>query len=84
MLVLEFRNEDFSHIELAVFAKKAVQDNICVYPHLKTDCNYEITGEGIRSGTDITENGIDFPINVCYTTHFKTLSRCVSIRTRLN
>ena len=61
MLVLEFRNADFSKIEIVAFSGKSKQDNICVYPVLDKDTEYEMDGKVI------SENGIDIPITMPHT-----------------
>ena len=43
MLVLEFRNSDFSKIELVVFTHKMMQTNIRVYPWVDTQLKYQIS-----------------------------------------
>jgi len=75
MLVLEFRNEDFSCIELVVFAKKAMQSNLCVYPILDTKQTYRLHPDTVRSGADMDKNGIDFPIHENYTARFLSLEK---------
>lgn len=59
MLVLEFRNEDFSEIELVVFTKKLVQENIRVYPV----CNADYWYSSCKSGSELSGEGIDFRIS---------------------
>lgn len=61
MLVLEFRNVDFSKIEIVVFTGKSKQDNICIYPVLDKDAQYEMDGKAISG------NGIDIPITMPHT-----------------
>ncbi len=75
MLVLEFRNPNFSEIELVVFTKKAMQKNIRVYPVLQKRCMYTV-GEGeAKSAEEIDETGIDFQIGDCYNAQFLTLKK---------
>ena len=57
--MLEFRNEDFSEIELVVFTKKLVQENIRVYPV----CNADYWYGDHKSGRELAEEGIDFRIS---------------------
>ena len=64
MLVLEFRNEDFSKAEIVAFSGKSKQDNVCVYPVLGSDCEYLIDETTTLSGEEIMENGINIPINM--------------------
>jgi len=70
MLVLEFRNEDFSKIEVVAFAKKMLQDNIYVYPHTDNVSEYEISDNKNMSARDISENGISMKVTNCYTAQF--------------
>lgn len=74
MLVLEFRDPDFSNIELVVFAKKAMQSNLCVYPVLDSGAGYRLQGK-VRSAGDILKNGIDFAIHENYSAQFLTLTK---------
>ena len=74
MLVVEFRNEDFSRIELVVFTKKAMQSNLRVYPLLDSKESYGWKDATVRSGADLEKNGIDFPIHENYTAQFLTLN----------
>jgi len=66
MLVLEFRNEDFSKIEIVSFSAKCKQDNICVYPVLDEKSEYKHDGKTVYSGAEITQNGIDIPVKSAY------------------
>jgi curved DNA-binding protein CbpA len=54
MLALEFRNADFSKIEIVVFSGKSKQDNICIYPVLDKDAEYEIDGSNLTKEVEIT------------------------------
>ena len=74
MLVLEFRNDDFSKIELVVFSKKTIQDNICVYPILNDSYSYKFSDK-IKTGKEIFEEGIDFPVNACFTAQFMQINK---------
>lgn len=72
MLVLEFRNFDFSQVELVVFAKKALQNNICVYPIVNPKFSYKVS-HSVKASYEIAENGIDFAIDRSYTAQFMTI-----------
>lgn len=74
MLVLEFRDPDFSNIEVVVFTKKAMQSNLCVYPVLDNGGSYSLQEE-IRSAGDILKHGIDFPVHENYTAYCLTLTK---------
>ena len=76
MLVLEFRNDDFSKVEIVAFSKKSKQDNICVYPMLDIDSEY-LVDEEVRNGKDIAENGINIPINMPLTANVVKLNKKV-------
>ncbi|MBQ8509265.1 MAG: alpha-galactosidase [Clostridia bacterium] len=58
MLVLEFSDTAFEHIELLVFSWKNRQSAITVCPVLDTDANYRM-GEQLLAGSDIDADGID-------------------------
>lgn len=75
MLVLEFRNEDFSRIELVSFSGKSKQDNICIYPVLAPDGNYSINGEIEKSGKVIREDGIEVPVTMPHTAQVIVLNK---------
>lgn len=75
MLVLEFRNGDFSEIELVVFAKKVVQNHITVYPVLDEAQNYILGEDERRSAADIAEAGIGFTIRDSFTAQSMTLKK---------
>jgi len=72
-LVLEFRNSDFSKIELVVFTHKMMQTNIRIYPQVDTDFKYRVSQEEIISGCNLKNNGIDVPIKKSYSAQFVTL-----------
>ncbi len=74
VVVLEYRNEDFSQIELVIFSFKTKQNNICVYPVLDKNSNYTV-GERVLSGEQIFENGIDIAINRCHSAQVLTLKK---------
>lgn len=75
MLVLEFRDEEFSEIELVVFSKKTLQNNICVYPIVDGASTYACSNGNVRAGWDIVKNGIDFEIGKSFDTCFMTLTK---------
>lgn len=75
MLVLEFRNDDFSRAEIVVFSKKIMQDNICVYPLLNEEYNYKLSEDSVKTGREILEEGINFPVNHCYTAQFLSINK---------
>ena len=74
VLALEFRNEDFSEIELAVFSLKTKQGNICIYPILDRNSSYTV-GERTLSGEEIFENGIDLENRRPHSAKFLTLTK---------
>ncbi len=73
MLVLEFRNTDFSRVELLVFTKKANQNNICVYPIVNNKFKYHFSETNTRTAEDLLENGINFPIEQNFVCQFASL-----------
>ena len=75
MLVLEFRNEDFSKVELVVFAKKTVQAGICVYPVVAPQCTYRLSDGTVKTSEQLDEESIDFAINERYSAQFMTLEK---------
>lgn len=75
MLVLEFRNEEFSKAEIVAFSGKSKQDNICVYPVVDADCEYLIDEETTLSGREIMENGVNIPINMPRTAKILKLNK---------
>lgn len=66
MLVLEFRNSDFSKAEIVVFSGTPKQNNICVYPVLDYSGYYEINGEYTKEAYEILKQGINIPITASY------------------
>ena len=77
MLVLEFRNEDFSKVEIVAVSGKSKQDNVCVYPEIDSDCEYLIENETTLGGKEIAENGINIPINMPLTAKVVKLNKKV-------
>ena len=69
MLVLEFRNADFSKIEIVAFSGKSKQDNICVYPVIDKDAEYEMDGKLI------SENVIDIPVEMPHTAKIAKINK---------
>ena len=67
MLVLEFRNSDFSEIEIIAFSGKAKQHNVCVYPVVDKDFDYKIGEKDTKSGKEILQNGIEIHIPAPHT-----------------
>ncbi len=78
MLVLEFRDEDFSNIEIVAFAKKILQNNICVYPYTDKKSDYEISENKIISSGEIEENGINMRVTDCYTAQFLSMKKVIN------
>lgn len=74
MLVLEFRNDDFSKVELVIFSKKTIQDNICVYPVLNDNYSYKFADK-IKTAEEIFEEGIDVSIEKCYDAQFLQITK---------
>ena len=52
---------DFSKIEIVAFQGKSKQENICVYPVIDKDAEYEMDGNMISG------DGIDIPVTMPYT-----------------
>jgi len=75
MLVLEFANDDFSRIELVVFSLKAMQRNICVYPVLNGEYNYELIEGMVKSAKELLRDGIDVEIIERFAAQFLTLRK---------
>lgn len=75
MLVLEFRSEDCSKIELVAFSGKRKQNNLCVYPVIDAAADYAINGEAVRTGISVAENGIDIPIAAAHTAQVVRLDK---------
>ncbi len=77
MLILEYRNTDCSRIELVAFSGKIKQDNVCIYPVCDVAANYNVDGEGAKSGAQLKENGIDIPLTVPHTAQIVKLNKLI-------
>lgn len=75
ILVLEFRNEDFSKVEIVAFSGMSKQVNICVYPVLDSNAEYQTDSKVKLMGKDIDENGIDILITMPHTAQVVKLNR---------
>lgn len=75
VLVLEFRDEAFSQVELVIFAKRTVQHTICVYPVVESDAVYRLSDGTERTAQMLLERGIDFPVNGRFSANFMTMEK---------
>lgn len=75
VLALQFYSEDFSKAELVVFAKEAFQSNICVFPIMNPDFTYRLSDNSQKSGKELFENGIDFPVKERSSAQFMTIEK---------
>ena len=73
--MLEFRNGDFSRVELAVFAKETVQKDICVYPVIGGRCTYRLSDKTVKTPEQLDEDGFTFAIIEPYSIQFLTLQK---------
>ena len=68
---LEYRSEDFSKVEIVLFVKKRLQDNITLYPIVNTSCEY-LSGDGESvSGGILAKDGVDIPIDESFSAVIK-------------
>lgn len=74
MLVLEYRNSDFSQIELVVFTHKMMQNHITIYPAVDENASYKM-GDSEFSGEELTNCGIDVDMHRSYIAQFRSLTR---------
>lgn len=66
VLALEYRNKDFSEIEIVVYIKRKMQNGVTVVPILDEGATYEYKGEKI-SGKQLKCSGIDINVEGAYT-----------------
>lgn len=75
MVVLEFRNTDFSEAEIVVLTFKTMQEKVVVYPVLDAERTYLLSDGTKKTGAEISEEGISFDCVDCnfsgFTEHFK-------------